>query len=394
MDYRSKTNLERAKKNREKRTKQILLILLIAVLAVVLIVSVVIIAKEAAGEKDTTPEATSGEAPTEQPGTNDTPTESNPASEVPTDPGDQPTEKPTEPGTNPAEQPTGTGTETGADTEPVGDYKDVVYSTNNVLDLGYLLLVNKTNKYLFPETEIKLIPIYENRTHADKSDPEPCSFRMMNMTPKINSFVMAKMNTMFDAMYAVTQDNKVYVSGAYRSKEDQEKTFQKYPATASAPGYSEYHTGFAFSLKYFTNPTTAENVDLDHPSANPEILAWLNANCYKYGFIFRYPSDKVSYTGVSSDRFHLRYVGIPHATYMHDHNLCLEEYLQLVSTVEFSDNHLTFQDSWGQHYEVYYVPATNGTTTTVPVPTRCYYTVEGNNYSGFIVTAYLDQPAA
>ena len=61
-------------------------------------------------------------------------------------------------------------------------------------------------------------------------------------------------------------------------------------------------------------------------------------------------------------------------------------------TYEFSDRHLTFADDSGANYEIYYVPATPN-ETEVPVPTGCYYTVEGNNYSGFIVTCYLDRPA-
>ena len=41
--------------------------------------------------------------------------------------------------------------------------------------------------------------------------------------------------------------------------------------------------------------------------------------------------------------------------------------------------------SWGGSYEVYFVPATPG-TTRVPVPVGYDYTLSGDGESGFIVT--------
>ena len=54
-------------------------------------------------------------------------------------------------------------------------------------------------------------------------------------------------------------------------------------------------------------------------------------NCYKYGFIVRYPKGKENYTGYDYEPWHLRYVGRELATKLHDSGQCLEEYLGIIS---------------------------------------------------------------
>lgn len=58
---------------------------------------------------------------------------------------------------------------------------------------------------------------------------------------------------------------------------------------------------------------------------------WLKDNCYKYGFIVRYPKGKENYTGYDYEPWHLRYVGRELATKLHDSGQCLEEYLGIIS---------------------------------------------------------------
>ncbi len=87
---------------------------------------------------------------------------------------------------------------------------------------------------------------------------------------------------------------------------------------------NEHATGLAldinteYNYEYATfNPSDATNV-------------WLTDNCYKYGFIVRYPADKTDSTGVSAELWHFRYVGVEAATFMHDNNLSLEEFYELL----------------------------------------------------------------
>ena len=55
---------------------------------------------------------------------------------------------------------------------------------------------------------------------------------------------------------------------------------------------------------------------------------WLANNAHKFGFILRYPADKVHITGIRYEPWHFRYVGLPHSELMYKQNLALEEYLQ------------------------------------------------------------------
>lgn len=53
---------------------------------------------------------------------------------------------------------------------------------------------------------------------------------------------------------------------------------------------------------------------------------WLKEHCTEYGFILRFPGDKMDITGRSSGLMY-RYVGQSAAEYMKEQNMCLEEYV-------------------------------------------------------------------
>ena len=55
---------------------------------------------------------------------------------------------------------------------------------------------------------------------------------------------------------------------------------------------------------------------------------WMAAHCQEFGFILRYPEDKEELTEINYEPWHMRYVGIPAATYIMEHNLCLEEFTE------------------------------------------------------------------
>ena len=54
---------------------------------------------------------------------------------------------------------------------------------------------------------------------------------------------------------------------------------------------------------------------------------WLKDNAHLYGFIIRYTEENKNITGYKNEPWHIRYVGISHATYMYENNKTLEEYL-------------------------------------------------------------------
>ena len=50
---------------------------------------------------------------------------------------------------------------------------------------------------------------------------------------------------------------------------------------------------------------------------------WVEKNCYKYGFVVRYPKGKSKIT--EYEPWHLRYVGLSKAKYLYENHLTLEE---------------------------------------------------------------------
>lgn len=60
---------------------------------------------------------------------------------------------------------------------------------------------------------------------------------------------------------------------------------------------------------------------------------WLAENAYKYGFILRYPEDKVSITQYQYEPWHFRYVGKEAAKVIHENDWTLEEYFNNVKEI-------------------------------------------------------------
>ena len=88
--------------------------------------------------------------------------------------------------------------------------------------------------------------------------------------------------------------------------------------SVAEPGASEHHLGLAFDVNRKGSSTFAGTKNSQ----------WLNEHCWEYGFIIRYQKEKEEITGFTEEPWHIRYVGVGHALYMKEHNLCLEEYIQ------------------------------------------------------------------
>ncbi len=84
------------------------------------------------------------------------------------------------------------------------------------------------------------------------------------------------------------------------------------------PGTSEHHTGLAADINM-----------ADDAFENTPMYAWLTEHCQDYGFIMRYPKDKIDVTGVIYESWHYRFVGINVAKDIKSKGITLEEYLEL-----------------------------------------------------------------
>ena len=172
------------------------------------------------------------------------------------------------------------------------------------------------------------------------------------------------------------EDERFAISSAYRTESAQAAL-----NSTVKPGESEHHTGYCVALQVFDSTNNRINLD-------PETDRWFYQNCHKYGFIVRYPDEKKDITGVDRYEHCFRYVGVAHATYMYENNLCLEEYLdKLKDSYSSAATRLSISAADGSDYDVYYVKASDSDITTIDVPTSDFtYTISGDNRGGFIIT--------
>lgn len=113
-------------------------------------------------------------------------------------------------------------------------------------------------------------------------------------------------------------DYQVDLYNAYVKKDGKEAA----DTYSARPGYSEHQTGLAADIN------AADSSFEDTPEA-----IWLDKNCYKYGFVIRFPKGKEAYTGYTYEPWHLRYVGKDIAKKIHDAGgISLEEYYNFTST--------------------------------------------------------------
>lgn len=234
---------------------------------------------------------------------------------------------------------------------------------------GTLILINGTHTY-DATLASGLISMGENMPKASTGGN---MYQLSTFSQKLNRDALMAFNKMMTDFYAAKKDTQILVNSSYRTAEEQ--------SSLSIPvGQSDHHSGYLVSLRYMNSKTQAV-------ALSDEYYRWFGENAYKYGFVIRYPEGKESQTGVSDYKNALRYVGIPHAYYMHQNNLCLEEYVELLKQNYLFEagEHLRFTTDGGTTYEIYYVPAP-GELTSVPIPKNYSYEISGTNDSGFVIT--------
>ena len=92
---------------------------------------------------------------------------------------------------------------------------------------------------------------------------------------------------------------------------------------SAAPGTSEHQTGLCCDMHNLGAADVA--------FANEDAYKWLKENCWKFGFILRFPEGKDDITGYQFEPWHYRFVGRYTAEKIHNSNMCLEEYLDTLN---------------------------------------------------------------
>lgn len=234
------------------------------------------------------------------------------------------------------------------------------------------------------------------------------------------------------AFNAHTGGDRLYITSAYRTIEEQQRVYSEYVAEhgedmaelyVARPGMSEHHTGLAVDLSIVNSE--GQRVALSYHSAGE----WFNIACTDYGFILRYPIGMEGITHIAYEPWHFRYIGVPNAhamaalgigtyesyiqhikqyslesgmLYVKDGSLA-DSYVEGVG-IQYSENYagvahydseagtlsVVFNDSTATPYGgylIWYVPAAQGSTRIALPDGIIDYTISGTNDGGFIITA-------
>lgn len=296
------------------------------------------------------------------------------------------TDMQTAPDTTPVtEHETAPVTETVTEAPPaasVSGYKTVTLDKAELYK-GDLIVVNYLYAYVFPERK-NTISIYGNKNQA---------YKLSSTQVEVESRTLDALNAMMLDFSKESGKTDVIVKNGYRSYDDQKSLYDTRVANygeenakkyLAEPGHSEHHTGLCFDLGIYTEDGKVH--ELDGLSGYAD---WFTQNCGKYGFVLRFPESKAAITGVTSDKWHFRYVGQVHAETMNKLGLCLEEYIEELRKYPYSGDHLLVTTSSGKKYEIYYQYASDTGTTDVYVPENLPYVISGDNSLGYIVTVSL-----
>ena len=132
----------------------------------------------------------------------------------------------------------------------------------------------------------------------------------------------------------------MWIQSGYRSYTLQESLYNGYvkrsgrieaDTYSARPGHSEHQTGYAFDVCASKDGKNYPCITSGFNGTEPAL--WLKDNCYKYGFILRYPEGKDNETGYKHESWHFRYVGVELATKLYNNGnwITLEDYLGIES---------------------------------------------------------------
>lgn len=180
---------------------------------------------------------------------------------------------------------------------------------------GNLILVNKTHPlskdYVPKDLYSPKVKFYKTASQEEKSMRKEAAFALEEL------FNNAHKNGV-----------ELYGLSGYRSYSTQKSLYFKACVThgkgyadrqVAKAGLSEHQTGLSMDV---TNKNYSPSFEITKEGK------WLYKNCYKAGFILRFPLNKESVTGYNYEPWHIRYVGKAAAKKIFSQDITLEEYLK------------------------------------------------------------------
>lgn len=216
------------------------------------------------------------------------------------------------------------------------DYERIRNNSTNYLEAVntfhnfdyYTPYINK-QKAVFIDTNYVLVNkhYYLDSSYIPKNLTNVSEYNI-NYIKRDNEVMMACKEALdnYKLMYeaALKENINFIIFSAYRSYEKQEHLYfdvnLENDNFSARPGHSEHQTGLAFDISTSTHGLT-ENFSLSLE------YKWLKDNSYKFGFIERFPKDKVDVTKYEYEPWHFRYVGKEIAAVIYNNSYTLEEYI-------------------------------------------------------------------
>ena len=195
-------------------------------------------------------------------------------------------------------------------------------------DNAYLMLVNVDNP--IGKGEEDGYPFLAPRIKFSKSTDY--SYKYMRSL-YMNEVAMRALSAMFTE---AANDGTIWVGRSSACPECGKKSSKKLEVTqeeieanvatySCAPGTSDHQTGLAVDVVQTSLPSKFNS--LIQEFGETEAGIWLEENCWKFGFVLRFPPDKEDITGIIYEPWHFRFVGRTHAAKMKELDMCLEEYI-------------------------------------------------------------------
>ena len=163
-----------------------------------------------------------------------------------------------------------------------------------------------------------------------------CGAQLFGNDPAVMAEAAAlALEEMFDACKKDIGITLKAVSG-YRSYARQETIYnnklervhgsvEKADEYVARPGASEHQTGLVMDVGQ-----KSDKVNLTGGFGATKGGKWVAEHCWEYGFIIRYQKGWEEITGYEYEPWHVRYVGKENARRIHEQEMPLEEYLQIV----------------------------------------------------------------
>ncbi len=178
-------------------------------------------------------------------------------------------------------------------------YTELLLNKNYILPDGYVPKLAEAVKGSGVKLDYRVAPHYQEMYDAAKKDG-------ITLTPVSGYRSFQRQKNNFENSIAQ------YQKQGYSKKDATIKASE----TRLLPGTSEHNAGLAMDICSLSTSfdTTKE-------------YKWLQAHAHEYGFILRYPKDKINITQITYEPWHYRYVGTEIAKKLKESGQVLEEYL-------------------------------------------------------------------